>query len=198
MFIDRVNYTNTYLLVDDKEAIVIDPALNEHKVNEALRGTNIKLIGIILTHGHYDHIGNTFILAKQWDVPVYVHKKEKDVIQKGHLAEMLNMKPNIDEGIIRYFNDTTLEVGRFHFDVILTPGHTPGSICLKYHNYLFTGDTIFPDSIGRTDLPYGDANAMERSLKLMIANWQDEWMIFPGHGNVGLGKDIKRSNNFLH
>jgi glyoxylase-like metal-dependent hydrolase (beta-lactamase superfamily II) len=170
MFIDRVNYTNTYLLVDDKEAIVIDPALNEHKVNEALRGTNIKLIGIILTHGHYDHIGNTFILAKQWDVPVYVHKKEKDVIQKGHLAEMLNMKPNIDEGIIRYFNDTTLEVGRFHFDVILTPGHTPGSICLKYHNYLFTGDTIFPDSIGRTDLPYGDANAMERSLKLMIAN----------------------------
>jgi glyoxylase-like metal-dependent hydrolase (beta-lactamase superfamily II) len=65
MFIDRVNYTNTYLLIDNNEAVAIDPALNDYKLNESLKDTNIKLIGIILTHGHYDHIGNTFALAKQ-------------------------------------------------------------------------------------------------------------------------------------
>jgi glyoxylase-like metal-dependent hydrolase (beta-lactamase superfamily II) len=94
-------------------------------------------------------------------------------MQKGHLAEMLNMKPFIDEGVIQYFSDTTLQIGHFHFDVILTPGHTPGSICLQYQNYLFTGDTIFYDSIGRTDLPYGNEVAMGQSLKLVIGKWQD-------------------------
>jgi glyoxylase-like metal-dependent hydrolase (beta-lactamase superfamily II) len=173
IFIDRKFYNNTYLLINGNTCVVIDPSFNEDKINDYLSKKSLTLVGIILTHGHYDHIGNGFTLAKQHQVKIYAHVEEKTVIEEHHFASELGCVPNIDIALIKYFSGKTLVIGEFTFNVLLFKGHTPGGICLKYHDYVFSGDTIFYNSIGRTDLLLGNMNDMNESIKKFKHSYDD-------------------------
>jgi glyoxylase-like metal-dependent hydrolase (beta-lactamase superfamily II) len=144
---------------------LIDNFINENHLN---------LIGIVLTHGHYDHIGNGFMLAKKHRVNVYVHQAEKNTIEKHHFASELNMDNTIDYSLIHYYKGEELKIGAFVIAVLLLKGHTPGGVSLKYHHYVFSGDTVFYDSIGRTDLANGSDKDMQQSLKIFIQHYHDD------------------------
>jgi glyoxylase-like metal-dependent hydrolase (beta-lactamase superfamily II) len=182
------------VLTKNGEAIIIDPSFNDSKIEEYLKQSDCKLAGIILTHAHYDHIGNTFSLAREHHVKVYVHQNEQPIVTKYHFAKELGKQANIDLNLIEYFKGDQLKVQDFKFDILLTPGHTPGGVCLKYSNDVFTGDTLFFDSVGRTDLPLGNSEQLMQSLKQILLTYKDDNHIYPGHGTNGLLKDIKLSN----
>jgi glyoxylase-like metal-dependent hydrolase (beta-lactamase superfamily II) len=197
IFVDRKFFVNTYLLVKDNKCIAIDPGFNEVKINDYLTKHSLKMVGIILTHGHYDHIGNGFVLAKQLHIKVYAHSEEKSIVETNHLASELGCVPNIDASLIEYFSGKTLTIDIFSFDILLLKGHTPGGTCLKYHNYVFSGDVIFYDSVGRTDLVLGNANDMKQSINKFKQYYNDDDLILPGHGPNGFLKDIKLTNPFF-
>jgi glyoxylase-like metal-dependent hydrolase (beta-lactamase superfamily II) len=176
---------------------VIDPSFNEIKINDHIAKHSLTLVGIILTHGHYDHIGNGFDLAKQHHVKIYAHREEKSIVETNHLASELGKKPNIDTSLIEYFSGKSLTIDIFTFDVLLLKGHTPGGVCLKYHNYVFSGDVIFYDSVGRTDLFSGNTTDMNESIKKFKQYYNDDDLVLPGHGPNGFLKDIKSVNHFF-
>jgi glyoxylase-like metal-dependent hydrolase (beta-lactamase superfamily II) len=166
IFIDRRFLVNSYLLTNEHNCIVIDPGLNDNVIDNFIIKNQLTLVGIILTHAHYDHIGNSFALAQKYTVRVYLQQDDKTTIEKYHFANELNMTPNINYDLIQYFKGNTLTINQFTFNVLLTKGHTPGGVVLKYHHYVFSGDTVFYDSIGRTDLSLGNMKEMQQSLKM--------------------------------
>jgi glyoxylase-like metal-dependent hydrolase (beta-lactamase superfamily II) len=174
IFIDRKFLVNSYLVIKNNEAVLIDPGLNDEVITNYLNTNNIKLLGIILTHAHYDHIGNTFEMAKHLHINVYLHNDEKPIIEKHHYAQELNIPHNIQYDLIKYFNGSKLTIGSFTFDVLLLKGHTPGGVALKYEHYVFSGDTIFYDSIGRTDLALSNINDMKNSIKIFLQHYHDD------------------------
>jgi glyoxylase-like metal-dependent hydrolase (beta-lactamase superfamily II) len=173
IFVDRRFLVNSYLLTIEKTCVLIDPGLNAKAIESFIQANHLILVGIILTHGHYDHIGNTFDLARKYQVQVYLHQDEKLVVERHNFAKELNLPIDIDFNFIQYFQDVTLTIGKFVFSILLLKGHTPGGIILRYHNYLFSGDTVFYDSVGRTDLMLGDPKQMEASLKLFYKYCND-------------------------
>jgi glyoxylase-like metal-dependent hydrolase (beta-lactamase superfamily II) len=131
-------------------------------------------LAIILTHGHYDHIGYGFEFVKKFNCQIYINQKEKDVLLRYHLADKFNIDFQIDEHKISYFKEPILQIGDFKFDVQTFPGHTIGSTIFKYNDYVFTGDVVFFDSIGRTDLPTGDDDQMQHSLKKFLQTYKND------------------------
>jgi glyoxylase-like metal-dependent hydrolase (beta-lactamase superfamily II) len=142
-------------------------------VDNFVNTNNLEVLGIILTHAHYDHIGYGFEFAKKYNCKIYVNKKEKQVLLKYHLADKFNIDFYIDESLIEYFEEPIFTIGKFTFDIKTFPGHTEGSTILKYKDYVFTGDVVFYDSIGRTDLPTGNDKQMQESLKSFLNTYHD-------------------------
>lgn len=160
---------NCYILVHEGKCLVIDPGDQFYTIESQI-GEN-SLIGILITHRHPDHIGALEKLAKTYSAPIYD-------------------KRNLKEG--RY------EIGDFKFEVIYTPGHTEDSITFAFYeyNFMFTGDFIFKNSVGRTDLPTGDMEEMKKSIS-KIKDYSDRYHIYPGHGDSSTLKDEKENNPFL-
>lgn len=175
---------NTYLFWEEstKEAIVIDPGKPIDQICSALFENNLKLVGIILTHGHYDHIIGVSELKSKIGAPVYAHSGDAAMLANPMLnlsqlfAGEIILKPDrlLSEG-------DALCVGNFILTVRHTPGHTPGGICLLGDDLLFSGDTLFAGSIGRTDLPGGDEKALLHSVRCLLSV-SDQTRVFPGHG----------------
>lgn len=198
VFINREMWNNTYVVFKNHECVIIDLSRNASVVERFIKQNELKVLGIILTHGHYDHIGTSFEFAKKYQCKIYINEKERIVILKHHLAEKFNIDLVIDESLIIYFKGPVLQINGFKFDIGVFPGHTQGSTILKYEDCVFTGDVVFFDSIGRTDLPTGDSNQMERSLDLFVKTYHDNDWILTGHGQIGKLKDIKIHNQFLN
>jgi glyoxylase-like metal-dependent hydrolase (beta-lactamase superfamily II) len=173
IFIYRRFLVNSYLVIKNQTAVLIDPGLNANTIETYLGEHKLKLLAIILTHAHYDHIGDTFTLAQKHQIKVYLHQDEKMIIEKYHFAKELNMQVYIDCSLIQYYATNELKIGNLSFDVLLLKGHTPGGVALKYHNYVFSGDTVFYDSIGRTDLALSDPTQMQKSLKFFLNHYND-------------------------
>jgi hydroxyacylglutathione hydrolase len=175
---------NTYLFWEEntKEAIVIDPGKPVDQVYSTVFENNLKLVGIILTHGHYDHIVGVSELKSKIDAPVYVHSGDAAMLANPMLnlsqlfAGEIILKPDrlLSEG-------DALCVGNFILTVRHTPGHTPGGICLLGDDLLFSGDTLFAGSIGRADLPGGDEKVLLHSVRSLLSV-SDQTRVFPGHG----------------
>jgi glyoxylase-like metal-dependent hydrolase (beta-lactamase superfamily II) len=151
------------------DAIVIDPGEDGYKVINIIDKNMFKVIMLINTHSHLDHSQSNNILRKQFNIPLAIHKYEVDFLCS-------NLKPEIllyDQQIMNLSNNS--------FMIMHTPGHTKGSICLLFEKFLFTGDTLFAGTIGRTDLPTGNANDMLGSLA-KIKRLKQSLIIYPGHG----------------
>lgn len=168
---------NCYLLADEATGSVaaIDPGGDLTATLPRLCVDNgWTLTALFLTHGHYDHVGGVAALRAVFpDVPVYLHP--------GDAGQNTPLTPTAGLGPLTLWEEgTVVQVGGLSVQVLHTPGHTPGSVCLLAEDALFTGDTLFRFSIGRTDLPGGDDAAMTGSLK-RLAGLPGDYKVYPGH-----------------
>ena len=174
------------------EAIIIDPGSDEIIIEEYCLKSNLKILGIINTHGHYDHIGAIDYIRKKFNTFFYMHSQDKKLIKSSNLySKIFDGEGSIKIPKIDYFVDELkfpLVLGGFKIDFIFTPGHTKGSICILIDNFLFTGDTLLKGKVGRVDLPGGNLESLHQSLKL-ISKLPGEIKIFPGHGDSSTIKD---------
>ena len=168
--------TNCYILHQEgnRDCLVIDPGYEPEIILSYLSEKGLTLQAVLLTHGHFDHVGAVRELAAQTDCRVYINPKDLS------LPSMLTAGP-------LYYTNTYGEgdlpdIAGISFRVLETPGHTPGSVCLITENSIFSGDTLFRGSCGRTDLPGGDYRAMKESLKRLAA-LREDYAVYPGHGS---------------
>jgi hydroxyacylglutathione hydrolase len=177
--------TNCYLITDNGQCLIIDPGDDAEYITNKIRDLEVKPIGIVATHGHFDHIIAVNELKLAYKIPFYLHQKELPVLQR--FRKMTNYFIGFDPGPAPYpdsFIKNELKVGKSKLRVIKNPGHTPGSISLYIgkDKVVFVGDLLFAGGgIGRTDLPGGDKNKIDISIK-KILKLPKNIVIYPGHG----------------
>lgn len=185
-------YTNTFLITTDAgHGIVVDAAAAPKTYLDALQAEGATLTHILLTHGHYDHVGAVAELRKATGCKVYLDPADAMGSQMLPLTRDL-----VDEN---WPASDALTIDDLTFRIYHTPGHTPGSVCLLCGNLLFSGDTLFAGSCGRTDLPGGSMQQMQQSLSL-LANLPvaEETQVLPGHEAFSTMGRERRSNPYLN
>ena len=193
--------TNCYIFGDDssKEVVIIDPADEADKIISIIEKNNYIVKYIIITHGHFDHILALKHIKQKYNVPVAIHKNDAEYLSNNSLnlsSNIPNIKlESIDADIILNDGDT-LALGKYNVEVIHTPGHTHGGICIKADGVLFSGDTLFYNSIGRTDFPTGSFDKLEESIKKLYT-LDDKIKVYPGHGGSTTIGYEKQSNPYV-
>lgn len=181
---------NCYLLVQDKECILIDPADDASFLLEEISRQNLNLVGMLATHGHFDHVMAVGEIQLSLPVPFYIHNKDLFLIKrlKETAKHFLGFEPYIiSPSIIEFLPKGKLKIENFKFQIIPTPGHTPGGSCFYFRDEqaIFTGDTLFKEAIGRTDLSYSSKDDLHDSLKTLF-KLPSETTVYPGHGEESL------------
>lgn len=186
--------TNCYVVTceETKEAIIIDPGLDfEEEANpifDYIDKKKLKIRFVVNTHGHSDHITGDGVMQKKYCVPVCVHKLDSVFLK--------NFEKNALPSNILLSDGDNIKFGNVSLRVLHTPGHTMGCICLVGDKTVFTGDTLFAGSIGRTDFPESSPRDMTASLKKLI-NLSDDLLVYPGHGEISIMIREKRFNPFF-
>lgn len=186
---------NCYLLIQDKDCILIDPADDASFLLEEISRQNLNLVAMLATHGHFDHVMAVGEIQLSLKVPFYIHEKDLFLIKrlKETAKHFLGYEPHVIEPtIIKNFPNGELKISRpkgdrplaENFQIIQTPGHTPGGCCFYFpeEQALFTGDTIFKEARGRTDLSYSSKKDLNDSINQLIESLPTETIIYPGHG----------------
>ena len=184
-----------------REAIVVDPGDNIANILAVLERHQLRVKAIVITHAHIDHIGGAEKLKATTGAPVYMNANDQALYDSiEDQAQWLGMEPPSKTKIdVDAREGTTLELGTAQFQVVDTPGHTQGSISIwiPQHNKLVAGDTLFRDSIGRTDLPGGDGRKILQSIHSKLLTLPETATVIPGHGaNTTIGREKDR-NPFL-
>lgn len=185
--------TNCYIVTDEDtlECAVIDPGDEANTILDYLEDHKLKAKYIFLTHGHFDHTMAVPEVHRQTGATVCMNQKDA-----GAVLENAPFKFNPPEDTIWYREGDILHVGGLAFEVFETPGHTPGGVTLRCGEALFTGDTLFRESCGRTDLYGGDMNALLHSLK-RLADLPGEYEVYPGHMDVTTLETERRFNYYI-
>lgn len=194
---------NCYIIWDKntKEAFIIDPGGDAGEIMDFIKTEGLKPKYIINTHGHFDHVGGNAELRSAYDVKVAIHRNDEPMLELAHeQAIMFGVKtPEQPKPDILLEGGETLKAGGLEIKVIGTPGHSKGGVCLYVEDegVLFTGDTLFAGSIGRTDFQGGSYDELMSSVKTKILPLGDSVKVFPGHGPESTIGEEKRSNPFL-
>jgi glyoxylase-like metal-dependent hydrolase (beta-lactamase superfamily II) len=186
--------TNCYIVCDEdaKVCAIIDPGGDAGRVESVMRQTGCTPACILLTHGHYDHVGAVAELRQRYpDIPVYLNSRD---IRDDDSREARFLYPHLPGELRNYDEGDQVSVGNLTFEVLATPGHTPGSVTLKCGDSLFCGDTLFCGSCGRTDMLGGDYGQMEASLRKL---GRLEGNIWPGHMDPTTVRWERQSNPYL-
>lgn len=190
---------NCYLVYDKRtlDTIIIDPGDEPDKINKVIEMKHLKVRHIVLTHGHFDHVGGVARLKLIAGAPVSIHRKDLALYEKAKaMAANWGFSVNDQPAPDRFLSAADqLSVGKLKFEVIATPGHSPGSISLYGEGVVFTGDTVFAGSVGRTDLPGGDMQELKRSF-FRIMDLPLKTRILPGHGGDSTVGQEKKQNFF--
>ncbi|WP_144511080.1 MBL fold metallo-hydrolase [Bacillus sp. FJAT-22090] len=197
--------TNCYIVSNAaKQCLIFDPGGEEERIINEIHRMNLKPLAILLTHAHFDHIGAVDGVRDAFHLPVYIHTAEKkwllDPTKNGSAkyAEIPNLVCKEADVIIT--NETNLEIGDFSMRLLHTPGHSPGSITYFFEaeGFAIVGDTLFQNSIGRTDLPNGNEAELMKSIHTKILTWPESTIVYPGHGAATTIADEMESNPFLN
>ena len=191
--------TNCYLIYNQKsrEAVVVDPADNGAFVLNKCRELQVKPVAVILTHGHFDHILAVEDICRAFSCQVYAGREEDRLLQDSsmNLSTMMGTERTIVCADVLVKEKDELSLADFKWNVLETPGHTAGSVCyyIPSEQVLFSGDTLFAGSLGRTDLPTGDQKAIVSSIREKLLPLPEETKVFPGHGE---GTTIGRERRY--
>ncbi len=192
--------TNCYIFWDEdtRKCAVVDPGDDGERVADYIKGQGLEPVAVLLTHSHFDHILGIPGLRSVWPgLPVWCHPADVDETRKtvtlfGSTFPAISAFGNIST----YVEGDKVEIGPLTVEVISTPGHTPGSVTLKVGEVLFTGDTLFRSSVGRTDLEGGDFGTLMRSLK-KLGGLEGDYRVCPGHEGLSTLEDERKFNGYL-
>ena len=201
-FLTGILSTNCYVAWDEqtKAAVIVDPAAYPKKMAEFLKEEGLEIQAVLLTHGHFDHIIGLDALLNDYPVPVYVHEAEKELIAdpKTNLS-LTYTNGYVFENAVYVTDGQKIEAAGTVFEVLFTPGHTLGGCCYyaESEHILFSGDTLFRCSIGRSDLPTGDEATLIRSIKEKLLVLPEHTVVYPGHMAATTIQTEKTANPFL-
>ena len=191
MTIDRLtlgNYqVNCYIVSENGLGVIIDPGYEPETIRSFLEEKGIEPRAILLTHGHFDHVGAVKALAEEENVPVYLHPADRALPRP--LTRPMGATQSVEDG-------ATVTAAGLSFSILHTPGHTKGSVCYLLGDIMFAGDTLFAGSCGRTDLPGGSRRELRASLN-KLAGLPGDYTVYPGHGDATTLEWEKRNNPYL-
>lgn len=196
-FVTGIISTNCYLAINEetKQAVVIDPAACPSYLMSHIKSEGLKVEAILLTHGHFDHIMGIDGFLSEFDVPVYVHEDDADAMEDPALNQSSTYTSGYTFGKAQYLRDyQTLELAGYTFQVIHTPGHTKGGCCyyVASEDVLFSGDTLFQNSVGRTDFANSSTSDLIHSVREKLFLLPDDTIVYPGHmGETKIGHEKK-------
>lgn len=193
--------TNCYLIYNDKDALIMDPGGESEKVIYFLEEVNVVPKAILLTHAHFDHIGAVDDLRKQFNLDVYLHEQEIDWLGDPNLNRSTSFtRQEIITGPPEHLLEPgKMNISNFEFEVIHTPGHSPGSVTFifKEYGFIVSGDVLFQRGAGRTDLPGGNMKVLQDSIRNGLYKLDDSVIVFPGHGPRTTIGEEKEHNPFV-
>lgn len=201
-FVIGIIGTNCYLVQNEatKEFFLVDPAACPAKLVNHIKEQGLTLTGILLTHGHFDHIMGIDGFLEEFPVPVYAHEEEKILLEDASMNSSSTYGRGYTFKNADYVKDgTKLSLAGVSIEVIYTPGHTIGGCCyyIQAEGILFCGDTLFRTSVGRTDFPTGSSSQLIRSIKEKLMPLPGETVVYPGHmDETSIGFE-KSHNPFL-
>ena len=195
-------YTNCYIAINKEtgEALIIDPADSPSKIELKVNAMGARPVAVLLTHGHFDHIMGVEAVREKYQIPVYACRQEEEMLREpsvnmtDQMGKSCSIRPDVFLDDLQVF-----EAAGFSIQMIHTPGHTKGSCCyyLKEEGVLFSGDTLFCGSVGRTDFPGGSASQIRDSLHRLLAALPDDTSVYPGHDTSTTIGYEKRYNPFV-
>lgn len=181
--------TNCYFAVNSqtKELLIVDPGASAGKLAETVEYEKLNPVAILLTHGHFDHAGAADELAQRFQIKIYAHEHERETLEDPSLnLSGWEGKERIFHADEYLCDGQEIDLAGFHIRVFFTPGHTVGGCCyyFPYHDVLFSGDTLFAQSVGRTDFPKGSASQLIRAIKEKIMVLPDNVTVYTGHNDI--------------
>lgn len=195
--------TNCYIVYSEetKKAVIIDPAADSRRIMEEISGLGVVPEAVLLTHGHFDHMLAAESLKNGYQIPICVHKADAELVKHPdlncsqqflHMAYAISADEELEDGQNLRFLDGA-------FTVLSTPGHTEGSCCYyaKKDNILFSGDTLFQESVGRTDLPTGSAAKLVNSIREKLFVLPEDTLVLSGHGDQTTIGEEKQYNPYV-
>lgn len=194
--------TNCYLIENEetKELVIVDPATCPDYMVEHVKSNGYTPKAILLTHGHFDHVMGIEGWLKEFDIPVFLYEKEKEVLAdpRLNLSYMFGTNYSFENGQ-GVEDGEILEIAGFKFQVIHTPGHTIGGCCYyeEEEQILISGDTLFCRSVGRSDFPTGSGATLVKSIKEKLLVLPEDVMVYPGHEEITCIADEKLYNPFF-
>ena len=192
--------TNCYILQSDATAIIIDPGDEPERIVRFLNDIKVKPSKIVATHTHFDHVLGVDSIRTELNIPFLIHRDDLSMLEsmQNRVRQFMGFEVPPPPKVDGYLKDgELLKLGDETILVLHTPGHSPGSISLSGDEYVLTGDALFNQSIGRTDLPGGDLNTLVHSIRERLFKLGDETVVYPGHGPETTIGDEKLANPFV-
>ncbi|RHW54118.1 MBL fold metallo-hydrolase [Clostridium botulinum] len=171
---------NCYLLIDQDKCAIIDPGGDPEDIIKIIEDNNLIPKFILLTHGHIDHVGGVEAIKDEYNIPFYINRKDEDLIKEAeYIFGNFGKYKNADEYLVE---GKEFQLGNLKIKAIETPGHSPGGMSFLVNNVIFTGDTLFRESIGRSDFIGGSHNTLINSIQSKITVLDPDIYVLPGHG----------------